>query len=315
MSRSRALQLLSLAFVPCALLVLPACGGDDPASPPAPLSSKTEIELLDAGKEPRQQLRYRFELGREERGHIDMQMAMSMEQEGRELPSVKIPTMRMPMRWRTKELLPDGEILLEFSVEGFEILETEGVDPRVQKQLGTRLKDLGALKGEMKVSAQGQNEVLQLHVPESLPAEFRQTLDALKQQMKSLTTTLPVEPVGVGASWLVRSTIVTPSMRLRQEARFELQALTEQGMEATFSLRQTAPKQKMHLPNVPAGIDVTLESMGGEGSGKLKVAFDRLVPRSEIELSTEAQSRADHEGRSSRTRVKMDVKVDIRPQD
>src|SRR5688572_15948727 len=113
------MRTLSVGLVSLAMLIAcdekkldvppPAASSVAPASapPPAPSASaaaapavdreaaQSTLKVLEAGAEPRRELRYKIQVGRAETLTLDMKMSMEMGAGSQKAPAVKIPTIRM----------------------------------------------------------------------------------------------------------------------------------------------------------------------------------------------------------------------------
>jgi hypothetical protein len=206
-------------FVPFAFALLAmACGGDDgEASPPstdeastttttaaqeepttttAPGAAEVTVEVLDAGTEPREALRYALEDGAEFAYEQVIVLEQSVGGTSLTLTTTSAVVARV-------EAVADGvaDVAVEFgagAVEG-----GPGVPPEAVTAAQSALDVLAGTTVAVELDDRGRILSSELDVGAGDPA-IRSLLGQLGSTLSQLTIALPDEPIGAGARWRVQ---------------------------------------------------------------------------------------------------------------
>ena len=144
----------------CSLFVLAAvigCGdktkNDDSGDQgPAATSGEAKVELLEAGAEPREALRYKFTAGRSETMVMDMKMNMNMEIPGQGSQSMAMPLMRMKGSLDTESVSAEGNARLKFELTGAEIVPGPDDNALVVQAMRNEIGKIVGMKGTATVT-------------------------------------------------------------------------------------------------------------------------------------------------------------------
>jgi hypothetical protein len=120
----------------------------------------------------------------------------------------------------------------------------------------------------------------------------------------------PAEPVGIGARWEVVTDIESGGFTVEQTATYLLESFDGNEVRLAVDLTPTAGQQALEgAVGLPPGAEVSLMSMESTGSGTMRVALDRLIPVSEMSMSTMMAMSVGMQGQSQQ--MSMNVQTDI----
>lgn len=281
----RSLRPLLAAILALFLTILGACGGgaddDDSGDTAAGTTSEAAegdaeggageraagggVQLLDAGKEPRRELRFVLRPGQTFRTRMTMTMGMNMAIDGRAMPSMPLPPMEVLIAGRIDEV-EDGVARYSFTYERIGAVRTEGIDPAVASQYDTALQKMHGLQGTGSIDAQGNVGESTVDTSKVTDPTLKSTLDSMTAQISNMTVPFPTEAVGVGARWKAdRRTLLngittdashTYTLRSRDGDRYVLDV--EQSV--------TAAPGPVEIPGLGAGraeiVDYLVENRG-----------------------------------------------------
>lgn len=106
------------------------------------------------------------------------------------------------------------------------------------------------------------------------PEDVLRAVDSSLEAQRHFPFRLPATPVGVGARWRFRESVVLNGVAAAQIADMTLKSIGGDTAVVGIVLRQEAPRQEVPNPLVP-GKKAVLESFRGDGEGELVV--DRLT--------------------------------------
>ena len=280
--------------------------GTDPQIKTIP--KEVGVKLISAGSGAKHTLRYKFKAGVSYKASMDMKMVISMTVGGREVPSQTLPVTRTHMVVDNKSVSAAGDLSYDFKITSSEILpSSDPVDPRVLAALKPALKQFEGMSGTAVVSARGMTKKATLNMPPTLPPMVRQLMDSLQQQMSKLSTPLPIEPVGVGASWKVEMPLKTPILTIGQTATNTLTGINGDQITLKAKITQFALPQQMKPPGLPAGAKVMLTSLNSTGSGSVTIDLTNPIPSATVEIRSRFKQTISMSGRN--TDMSMDLEV------
>ena len=267
------------------LLVVGGCGGGDDgaadsdgsrsgsASEPASESPEEAegagapgtVELLEAGAEPRAELRFDLEAGQTFRTTMTMDMAMEMSIDGQSVPTPTLPAMEVLIDGRIEEV-DDGTATYTFTYGEIGTVAGADVDPAVAKQYETALQSMQGLTGTGSIDTRGNVGESTLDTSKVTDPNLKATLDSVTSQISSMTVPFPKGAVGIGARWrAVRRTVIngittdattTYVLESRDGARYALDIVQE----------VTAPAGPVDIPGLGAAraevVDYQMENTG-----------------------------------------------------
>ena len=258
-----------------------------------------QVELIDAGRGPKQLLTYTVQEGAEEEVECKLTMRMTMAQQGREFPEMPSPTMVFRFKNRITKVTAEGDIHLQGEVTSGRAEGAEGVsetlltklDQVMKSFLGSKINSIhdsrGALRtASVEMSSQQNTEQLE------------QAVNNLQQQQ----TVFPSAPVGVGAIWESTREIEQNGIRLRQIQRHTLLERNGSRLRIKFTMEQRADPQALNHPNLPAGASAKLINLTSNGTGEILTDIKRIAPiSSTLEMESESAFQFIMKGREPMT--------------
>lgn len=304
---------VGLALSAAVLLCSSACKkDDDKASEPPAAGGAPVVKLTSPGAEPRQELRYLLEANHKEKIAMTMTMGMEMGAAGQGM-KMNLPPIRMEMELSVTEKLSDSEARCKFSITGVDVLE--GGDAQFGSMRDTLKKELQktiGTSGTLVVDHRGVNRETSLELPADMDPQMKQMMEGSRQAMEQMSSPLPQEAVGVGATWEVDQLVAQNGLKLKQKMQFTLAKLDGKLGLFKTTIAQSADRQVANLPNVPAGVTAELLSHTGTGTGEVNFDLSKLVPpRSTITIKTDSSIKVSGSGQEQSMQMKGDTKVEI----
>lgn len=257
-----------LAPIVVAVLAVGCTSGSDDAGPDGgrPTGSTTTTAptppgptLLGPGEAPRTALRLRLTPGTTVRVSTTTDLAVT-QATATTTSDLDPPPVAQTIEYRVGRVDETGAEIT-FSVTAVDVAE-RGSDatPEAVLLLQDALADLVGITGTGHLSDRGHLDRIAFQLPSGLSATVRTQVAALEGQLGGLVPTLPVEAVGVGASWEATDTTTVAGVATRQTTTYELRSLD--GDQVTFASRTayaTEP-QDVAAAGLPAGTTARLVS-------------------------------------------------------
>jgi len=289
----------------------PAVGGYRLSEFPAPGAAPV-FKLLETGKAPRRELRYRLEPGSLHKLVMTLRMSLGVEVDGRGAPVQRAPAMRMVFDCKVTEA-DERAARFDFGLaEPPELFETEGVAPAVLDPMRKSLASLASIRGHVAMTSRGVVREASIQVGPGLDQGAEQMIQSMRQSMEQTSVPLPEEPVGVGARWKMLHRVQAGGVIVYQVAEFKF--IRFEGPVATLAVvfEQFAPRQEMALA-AGAGARAVLTSMQGHGEGHLAVDLTSPVPRSSAEFDTTLRMNVQGQDRTMQMGIRNRMKVQVEP--
>lgn len=283
------------------------------AGPAAVAPDEVKVELIEAGQQPRRELRLAPKAGLKQTVETRVNMTMSQSMSGMEMPAPDMPAMVTTAEMEVKEVAANGDITLSQKITNADIVETDETDPMVADMMRQQLKGMIGIGGTSVVTNRGIVKESkfegQAGADEATLAQMRGMADTLRQA----ATPFPVEAVGVGAKWKVNSKIEQNGIKLDQTTTIELVGLKDDSVELKVTIEQSAKDQKITAPGLPPGASVLVKSMNSKGDGRMVIRFDRVSPEeSESDTKTSTDISIDMEGMAMEMAQNMSMKMAIK---
>jgi hypothetical protein len=300
----RSITLALLTMVACSRCLL----ADEPADLP-PL----EIKLLKAGKPPLRALRYRIKPGSSEKLVMGMKTAIATEVGDQKQPALQVPTMEMEMRIDIKDVSKD-KIEYEFELTGSKLLDDEKVPEPVRKAMSDAATQMVGTTAQASITDRGRPLATKINLPATAAPQVTQLMKSMERSFQNVGAPLPAEEVGLGAQWEVTMAMEGGGIRIKQTANYTLKQLLDDGFVADISLKQTADKQEMKVPNLPPGTTIELQQLTGEGSGTSETSLNQLIPSSKLTLSNTFEAIISSGGKMQPMKSTNTVSITVRRQ-
>lgn len=269
--------------------------------------------VLEPGKAPRRALRYTFKLAPEWL-EMDLSMTMAMGMGARPGPPVHVPTVRMWTRIDPNELTPAGDVRCTFLSERVQVLDDVKVPAQMRAQLEKEMAGIVGLKGSSRISPRGVATEVEFSLPPAASDSLRKSMDSMRDAIRKMYIPLPEEEVGVGARWQTTSKMPLSGATMDVTTTYTLKELRADGMRADVDVTMTAqPKQTIKLATLPPGSTAVLESMSGQGSGKVSPGFARLAGEGTTHVTVDSAFDISFKGEHVRMTVHAETTASARP--
>lgn len=273
---------------------------DRGVSAPAANSKTPQVELLNPGVEPRQQLRLKPAIDVKETTVMTVKMDMEIFASGRSSATAKIPVSVMTFETKVTKIDPNGDIHYEFAYTNADITgDTGNTPPDARAARRSTLKSMVGVKGSFIMDNRGFNKGGNFILPEGVDNNLKQMVRQMSKSIEQLTSPLPAEAVGKGAKWRVSSSSDFSGMNMNVISTYELASWQDGVASLNLSIEQQANPQNITSPQLPRGTTLTLKSLASQGRGAITRRLDRLNPfRSTASVSSNSEMSAKTAGSS-----------------
>ncbi len=245
-----------------------------------------QIEVVNQGAEPRQQLRYKVQAGHSEQMLMVMNMQMSMTMGGNAMPSAELPAMELSAAVDVKEVTGEGDIRYEFRFTDANVVESPSVNPQVVAAIRDALQGVTTLKGEAVVSPRGVVKKAAIDVSGIENPQLKQMMENLQRSLDQMSVPLPEQAVGQGAEWKVKQAIEQGGLRVFQTSTMKLASLEGDKVKLDVQVEQNAPQQTFSPPGMPSGASAQIDKLHTTGAGTTTVDLNRIIPTSKLNMKT-----------------------------
>jgi len=287
-------------------------------SPSAPIVPQTQVELLNAGAAPRQQLRFSPQVNHQQTLKMTLNMDVKTLLNGQDSVPFTSPAMVMVVQTDVTKVDTNGDIHLNFVYTDAAAIPGSGTPPVAVNAIDTYLKTLVGLKQALVMDALGNaKQPLDFALPATLDPGSRQLLQQIADSFQQLTVPLPQGAVGIGAQWRATQSLNLNGIALTQTVLYEIVNLQGNAVTVKATVDQQAPPQELQLGQ-PADIAINLLQLASQGSSTFTFSLDRIVPdRAEATITTNTRMMARDEtghARSNQIETNAIIKMKLEPQ-
>lgn len=294
----------------------PAIAAPKPTSTLSPPPSRPVVELLSAGAEPRQILRYKPAVKSKQTATMTMNMEMALSIAGEAVPIGNLPDTAITFETLVNRVDPNGDIYYQFRYTNVDLVGNSKLPPAQRAQLLTQIRKLKGVRGTVVVDDRGQTKFGKFDLPPDLDSGDKKMLKQISNSVEQLSSPLPEPALGVGAKWRVSSAPKLNGIQLKQVTTFELVGIQAGSMTLNVAQEQQALPQQMSTTQLPKGKTLNLKSLTGKGQGQLFVKLDRIVPINS-NLSAQMQSEMespDPSGTPMKMTTNMKMQLNLKSQ-
>ncbi|MEG4229503.1 DUF6263 family protein [Microcoleus sp. N9_B2] len=260
-------------------------------SVPAIDSKRPQVELVNPGVEPRQQLRLKPNLGVKQTTTMVVKMEMEVSTADRSTNVNKVPTMVLTIDTQATKIDANGDIHYDFSYASADIAaDTPNLPTAALDSMRSAVKKLVGLKGSFIMDSRGASKGGSFTLPEEADNNTKQMVQNMSKSLQQLASPLPAEAVGKGAKWRISFPSNVSGMNVNQTATYELIGLQDGVATLKTSVEQQANPQNMTLPQLPAGSNMAIKSFVSQGQGEVIMRLDQLMPvRSVVSINSNSE--------------------------
>lgn len=281
-----------------AIVAVGACGSEKPKPPPPPTDG---IELVNAGAEPRQLIRYK--LAPSTTTPLEVTIDVDMRTLDR---TVALPSLVVALDLAAGTADAKGATKMKASVVGGSALARAESDPALVRVMERQATILAGLVMTFDLSPSGQVANTKVEATNrDLSEPMQKDVATLTQLSEQLAMALPDQPIGVGAIWKHRRTVKQNQLTLVTMTTVEVTAID--GDKITFKSSTEVTGADQTLAEGSATAEVTAIRGTGTQTGTFDLSKAIVLGTStatlSFELVVEGQRRPN----------KMDVVTHIGP--
>lgn len=255
--------------------------------PAATTTNPAKLELIDAGVEPRRELKFRPAVNSRQTMTLTMGMSMQMTMGETPLPKTPIPKMVLKIDAIVKQVDPSGDIHCSFTYSDVRAIADRDTPQEMLTAIQKSLNSLKGIKMELVTSSTGQIRSKKLILPKNIDRATEQALSQFDRSIEQLSTQFPDGMLGLGAKWSKQNALTVGGIQLDRSLTYEIVKIDATGMTIKTTIAQSSPPQDLPLP-AGAGKDLKakLNSMTSTGAGESVMLFDSLLPVAGKSVST-----------------------------
>jgi hypothetical protein len=282
-------------------------------SVPAANSKSPQVELLNPGAEPRQQLRLKPAINVKETTVMTVKMDLGISTPERSFPPAKIPTAVMTFETEVTKIDSNGDIHYQFAYTNADMTgDTGNTPPAALEAMRSALKNIIGVKGSFIADDRGFYKGGNFILPEGGDNNLKQMLQQMSKSLEQLSSPLPAEAVGKGAQWRVVSQPNFMGMNLKNVATYELTDLDSDKVSLNITIEQQANSQNVISPQLPAGATATLKSLAARGQGQVTMQLGKLLPlRSTSSINSNSEMSVKVASSSQEVTIKTQMSMDL----
>jgi hypothetical protein len=293
---------------------MPAIAADSPATAPStaatPVTSK--LEVLNAGVEPRRELRFRPAVKSKQTMTMTMGMSMGMSMGEMTMPKMALPTVKLKIELNVTSVDPSGDIHYTFAYSDIQAIADKDTLPESLAAMQKSFKSLVGYKGDIVVTNMGKLKSKNMSIPKNIDPVLKKTLEQLSKSMEQVSTPLPTQMLGVGAKWQVTNSANVSNIQMNQSASYELVKMDDRGITIRTKINQSAPPQSFQVPGMDAKTKVKLNSLTSTGEGRYVLRFDSLLPvEGRLLLNTDSNMSVQPDPKEEPTNVVSKLTIDF----
>lgn len=278
----------------------------------SPGINSSQLQLLDAGAEPRREVKFRPIANSKQT--MTMTMGMSMETIVGEtpIPKTAIPKVVMKIDLAVGEVEPSGDIHYSLGYSDIQAIADRNISPELTAALQKSFKTLTGIQGRMVITSSGQIKSKSFVFPKTTDPNLKQTFDQFTKSMEQISTRLPPGQVGLGAKWQTTNSLKVSGIQLNQSSTYEIVELNERGMTIKCKVAQSAPPQDLVTPDAGSSSKAKIDSLISSGDGRYALQFDSLFPIvGKLSSATESKMSIQSDPKAPPTNITSKIAIDL----
>jgi hypothetical protein len=242
------------------------------------VGARPTVKLMSPGAEPRAPLSYELEQGSKHRLGMGMDMLMSIRMGEQAIPATSIPRIVMGLDMLIAEKSAQGDWKVDANLDRASLEPKGDQQKAIAQQMLPSIDGMKGMRMSYWVTPKGHVRDVQLKLPEGFPAQAQQMLQGMNQSFESMMAPLPVDAVGIGATWEVVTRVASSGADLLQFATYTLKKKTGSKALLEVTVKQLAAKATITAPGLPAGTLARLVAFKSEGSGTNEIDTKSVAP-------------------------------------
>lgn len=273
------------------------------------LGQPASVRLLEAGSAPFQPIRYRFSAGATATAQLELHMSMGMRLQDQDVPMPNLPPSRTSLRTNVTAVAPNGDAHLTFNIDSIEVIDGDQYDAQIVNAMQQAYETIRDFSGAMDISPLGVATNVSINIPEGVDDTVRSILDDMQKSLTQLSMLLPTEPVGVGARWVARQTLLVRGIAVEQSINYQLDSRDGDVLVIQSNAAQTAHDATMQLPGLPPSARIVVDALESTGSGQAEVNLTALVPTADSTVHTNIAARIIADGQEQALGLRMELSI------
>ena len=163
----------------------------------------SQIKLITAGSQPRQKLRLTPNVGQKEIANMQVDVDMSTSTSGGQKQLLPIPATSTKLNAAVNKVEPNGDIYFDFSYSDIDLIAENNIPAIILERMRNRMRQMEGFKGIAVVSNTGRTKKADAILPANLDPALKQMMEQLIDAMEEVSMRVPLEEVGIGASWKI----------------------------------------------------------------------------------------------------------------
>jgi hypothetical protein len=251
-----------------------AAAPDGPSGPPLP--DGMVVRLVTPGRSPLRELRFSASAGARSTRRLALHMGAATTVDGASRPPVELPALGATLAVTVNDVSAGGDISYDYSLGDWEV-SGEDASPAAPA-IRERLAALGRIAAANVISPRGVSSSARMRMPPTDDPLVAGLLDNLGRSLRQTTLVFPEEPIGAGGKWEVTERAQVAGAEMTQTTTYEVTALEGEVLRATVRVVQSAGRQTIPAPGMPAGTLAELTGMEFEGSGTVENPLGEILP-------------------------------------
>ncbi|AKJ02478.1 hypothetical protein ATI61_108132 [Archangium gephyra] len=277
---------------------------------------KQVVKLLDAGAQPRSDISYTLATGRTEQLRMSFNMTRSLRHAEHTAPQLKLPSLEVLL-----DLTPLEQTGAEWKIKArLAHLDAKGdntngslEDEKIENEVDPDLAQMKGLSVSFVMSPKGYISQVEYALPEDPDPEDEATLHDLAETLwAEVTTPLPDEPIGIGATWQVLTRTPGSGMDLLQSATYRLESRNGDKVKVSMELEELVANPEVTTEAMPEGYSATVKSFKSSETGTWNLDMRAITPEQGEALQKTAVTFGEQgEGADAADELQVDTEVRI----
>lgn len=239
-------------------------------------ATSDDVEVVDAGENPKRELRFDLKKGYVSRSAMTMRFGFDTTVDGQAVPIGKVPTIRLVMAATVDEVNGD-EATMSVTYEDPKAMPEPGIDQAVIDQVNAGLVQLEGLKGTIVADNRGVVKRVSFDTASLTDPTVKSTVESIISQAEGLTVPLPSAAVGKGAVWTATREVTLNGITTDVVTKYTLTSVTDDAFEADVTQDLSADPGPVELPGL-GDAKAEIVSYAVRTTGTMKATFASALP-------------------------------------